>query len=89
VSINDNLEELEGIARDVLFKASAIELCDLHDIIIRLHDDDAERHAYALATNMLKKDGTISYMREDVMDAIMLELGQAADGECPECGGVD
>lgn len=89
MSLDDHIMDVEEIARTALFKAKALEYCEFHDITIRVHDDDCERHAYALATNVLKKDGSIAYMREDVMDAIKYELDQAADNDCPECGSVD
>lgn len=89
MSINEYVMEIEGIAREALFKTKALDYCQRHDVTIRVGDDDAERHAYALATNVLKKDGTVAYMREDVMEAIKDELDQAADGECPSCGGED
>jgi hypothetical protein len=85
MSITDYADALESMAREVLFQTRAIQNCRFHsDMIIRVGDDDAERHAYALATTKLKGDGTM-FMREDVMDAIQSELDMAED-ECPECG---
>lgn len=85
MSINDYADEVELAARYALAKAGAIEICSLHpDVTIRLGDEDAERHAYALATTILKSDGT-TWMREDVMPAIKDQLDMAADGECPQC----
>jgi len=67
------------------WKAKAIEICPRHnDITIWVGDDDAERHAYALATTIIKSDGTM-WMREDLMEAIQAQLEEAADGECPRC----
>ncbi|MCA6106113.1 hypothetical protein [Bradyrhizobium cenepequi] len=85
MSINDYVDTLESAARHALAKTGAIEACSRHsDVIIRVGDPDAERHAYALATTLLKSDGTM-WMREDVMSAIKDELDMAADGECPQC----
>ena len=50
----------------------------------RTGDDDAERHAYALATTILKRDGK-ACAREHLMPAIKDELEMAADGECRRC----
>lgn len=85
MSINDYVDDLESAARYAVAKAGAIEVCQFHqDVTIRVGDEDAERHAYALATTLLKSDGTM-WMREDVMAAIKHELDMAADGECPQC----
>ena len=84
MSISDYVDDLERAARYALAKTGAIEVCSAHGVTIRIGDDDAERHAYALATTILKSDGTM-WMREDVMPAIKDELDMAADGECPQC----
>jgi hypothetical protein len=85
MSINDLVDDVEVAARQTLFKVKAIEVCSFHrDVTIRIGDEDAERHAYALATTLLKRDGTM-WMREDMMAAIQNELDMAADGECPAC----
>ena len=85
MSINDYVDTLESAARYALASAKAIEVCPIHSTVtVRVGDNDAERHAYALATTILKNDGTM-WMREDLMPAIEHELGMAADGECPEC----
>ena len=85
MSINDYVDDLELSARYALAKCDAIKMCPLHhDVTIRVGSDDAERHAYALATTIIKSDGTV-LMREDIMEAIHGQLVQAADGECPQC----
>jgi hypothetical protein len=48
---------------------------------------DAERHAYAFATSILKSDGSM-WMGEDLMPAIKNELDMAASGDCPECAAL-
>jgi len=88
MSINDYCDDLESASRYALAKTGAITVCPLHsDVTIRVGDDDAERHAYALATTILKSDGTM-WMREDLMPAIQNALDMAADGECPACAGM-
>jgi hypothetical protein len=84
MSINEYCDSLELAAHYALAKAKAIDVCRRHDVTIRLGDENAERHAYALATTILKSDGTM-WMREDLMPAIKHVLDMAADGECPAC----
>ncbi len=85
MSVNEYFEEVEQAARYALAKTNAITVCPHHsEVTIRVGDDDAERHAYALATTLLKKDGTM-WQREDVMASIQQQLNEAADGECPAC----
>ncbi|WP_316227765.1 hypothetical protein [Bradyrhizobium sp. SZCCHNR3015] len=85
MSINDYAEDLESAARQALAEAKAIKVCPFHsDVTIRVGDDDAERHAYALATTILKRDGNME-MREELMEAIKDQLEMAADEECPQC----
>ena len=86
MSINDLVDELEAAARSALFEAGAVKACPLHpEVTIRLGDDDAERRAYAIATNKLKSDGTM-WLREELMPVIKNELDMSADEECPQCG---
>lgn len=85
MSINNYFDTVESAARYAVGTTGAIKICQFHpEVTIRTGDDDAERHAYALATTILKSDGT-TWMREDVMSAIKDELDMAADGECPQC----
>jgi hypothetical protein len=84
LSINDYADDLESAARLALAKANAIEVCQFHsDATIRLFDDDAERRAYAIGTNMMKRDGT-PFMREDLMAEIQRQL-EEADEQCNQC----
>ena len=88
MSINNHMDSCEAIAQEALAKAGAIQICQFHrTVTIRVGDDEAERRAYAMATNVLKQDGSIAFMREDVMASIKHELDMAAD-ECPVCGSV-
>jgi hypothetical protein len=85
MSINDYCDSLDDAARYALAKAKAIEICQFHsDVTIRVGDDDAERHAYALANTVLKSDGTM-WMRDDLMPEIKRQLDMAADDGCPQC----
>lgn len=56
------LEDLESQALMPLSKARAVKPCELHvDIYINQEDQDAEKRAYAIGTNMVKAgevDGT-------------------------------
>jgi hypothetical protein len=88
MSVNDYCDTLEAAAHYALAKANAIEVCSAHpEVTIRVGDPEAERHAYALATTIMKSDGTM-WMREDLMEAIMDTLEMAADGECPACASL-
>ena len=85
MSITDYIDGLEDAAHFALVRAGAVEICRFHPgVTIRVGDEDAERHSYALATNILKSNGT-AWMREDLMPAIKDLLDSAADGECPQC----
>lgn len=85
MSINDLVDQLETAALQALLQTKALEPCSVHsDVLIRQGDEDAERHAYALATTILKREGDME-LREDLMSAIEHELTMAADGECPRC----
>jgi hypothetical protein len=87
MSINDYADDLESAARYAIGKAHAINVCSQHSIVIRVGDPDAERHAYALATTILKSDGSM-WKREDLMAEIQNQLDMAADGECPACASI-
>lgn len=85
MSANDYCDGLEASARHALATAKAIAVCPFHkEVTIRVGNQDAERHAYALATTILKSDGE-PWKREDLMEAIKGELDAAADDGCPEC----
>jgi hypothetical protein len=77
--------ELEGAAREALFKTKALRLCPAHsEVKIRVGDPDAEHRAYALATTILKGKQEL-YLREHLMEAIKQELVMASDDGCPAC----
>ncbi len=88
MSVNDLAQELEDAAKEAIFTAKAVEACRFHpEVTVRLGDDEAERRAYAIATNRLKKNGTM-FLREDLMSTIQNEMDMAADGECPACASI-
>ena len=84
MSITGYAMGLEDAARYAVTTAKAVNYCGRHDVLIRRGDDDAERHAYALATTILKRKGEF-WKIDDLKPAIRDELDMAADGECPEC----
>lgn len=88
MSIINYYDSVEDAAWYALSKTGALSVCARHETVaIRHYDEDAERHAYALATTLLKKDGTMC-MREDAMPVIKYLLDMAADEECPECSRI-
>ena len=85
MSVNDLAQEAEDAAREALFVTGALKSCPAHsDVTIRVGDPDAEKHAFARATIILKSKDKM-FIREDVMGAIQDALDMAADDECPEC----
>ena len=59
------LEGLRSIAEGVAIKAGAVSACPHHsDTILSNDDQDAEKRAYAIGTNMVKAD-EIDGTRED------------------------
>ena len=80
---SDTMETAQQCAKDV----GAIVQCPIcHGYDIRADDDDAERAAYARATQEWK-DGVRGYRgmpREEVMDVVKTVL-QDALIECPSC----
>lgn len=88
MSVNSYYDDVEAAAMYAVTSVGAVVVCRRHpEVTIRVGDEDRERHAYARATSLLKRDGT-TWMREDVMPAIKDALDMAADGECPACGSV-
>jgi hypothetical protein len=78
-------DDLEALARHALFTTHATTVCPFHpEVIIRVGDAAAETHAYYIARNVIKSDGT-SWGHEDLMDEIARQLTDAADGVCPRC----
>jgi hypothetical protein len=78
---HDSLREQAIVAA---VEAGALSRCDAHEeVLLHQSDDEAEKHAYALGTNMHKK-GEVDGTRQEFMDSIKSVLEEAAD-ECPFC----
>lgn len=85
MSIDQYFASIEDAARYAVGSTGAIKVCEFHpEVSLRAGDQEAERHAYALATTILKREGNM-FMRDDLMSAIKGELDNAVDGECPTC----
>lgn len=83
----EELARLEGLyahAQAIAVQAGAIKECENHPgTFLTLDDTDAEKKAYAMATNKIK-NGEISCKREELMDAIKSAITDAGD-ECYSC----
>ena len=87
MSINDLVQSIEDAARRAVFQAGAVRTCKFHnDAVILIGDPDAEKRAYAIATNELKRHDEM-VIREDVMAAVKHELDMA-EGECHQCAAL-
>jgi hypothetical protein len=81
-------DSLQSAVRYALLTTRAITVCPFHpEVIMRVGDDAAETHAYYRAKNIVKSDGT-SWEHEDLMDEMVRQLTDAADGACPRCAQV-
>lgn len=84
MSIKHYAQELEEAALVYAIKARAIVPCPWHeDVLINQGDPDADRLAYAIATNACKA-GEFGGDRADLMDAIKNAIDMSAD-ECGRC----
>jgi hypothetical protein len=79
--MTENRFDWETGAHEALKKAGAIRPCQVHpDICVRTHDAEAERAAYAIGTNMLKRgDGDDRRWRQEFMSEIAGTLDQTHD----------
>jgi hypothetical protein len=85
MSVNDHADNLAAAVRYALETTRAIAVCPFHaNVTIRVGDDAAESHAYNRASQIIKSDGT-TWERETLLKEISRQLGDAADGACPEC----
>ena len=85
MSVKSRTDDLASAVRYALETTRATAICPFHgNVIIRVGDDDAEKHAYLRACNIVKSCGT-TWEREVLRDEIKRQLGDAADGMCPEC----
>jgi hypothetical protein len=77
-------EHERDVATEVAVEAGAIERCPNHEeVVISQFDDDANRHAYALATNRWKR-GEVQCDREEFMETVKAVIDEASD-ECYIC----
>ena len=59
MSVNSRTDDLASAVRYALETTRATAICPFHEnVIIRVGDDDAEKHAYLRACNIVKSDGT-------------------------------
>lgn len=80
---NDHMMTEDDLA-GICIEAGALKVCPAHPhVVVNQGDPEAERRAYAIATNRWKAGGLIED-RPDVMEGIKHALEMAAD-ECPEC----
>jgi hypothetical protein len=85
MSVNNYANNLDTAVRYALETTRAIAVCPFHpDVTIRVGDDAAESHSYARTRNIIKSDGT-KWRREVLIEEIKRQLGDAADGHCPQC----
>jgi hypothetical protein len=85
VASNSRTDDLASAVRYALETTRATAICPFHEnVVIRVGDDDAEKHAYLRACNIVKSDGT-TWERKVLRKEIKRQLGDAADGTCPEC----
>ena len=78
------LDSLYTYAQEIAVQAGAIEECEYHPGTFIIRDDtEAEKKAYAIATNKIKS-GAISCTREELMDAIKTAMSDAGP-ECYSC----
>jgi hypothetical protein len=82
---SSHADDLTATVRYALETTRAIAACPIHsEVMIRVGDDAAETHAFERAKRVVKSDGT-TWNREALWDELSRQLGQAADGHCPQC----
>jgi hypothetical protein len=80
-----NPDNLSAVVRYALESTRATAACPFHlDVMFRVGDDAAERHAWARARNIVKSDGT-KWRMEALSEEFDQQLVRAADGCCPRC----
>lgn len=81
----EKIDDLHSQAVDVALRAGAISECELHSgELIYEDDEDAEKQAYAIGTNMWK-NGEVDGTREEFMDAIKSAFENASHDGCMSC----
>lgn len=84
MSVYEMADAMEAEALKAALQAGAMAPCRWHkDETIRLGDPDAEKRAFAVATNRWKK-GSVPCERDEFMD-ILQNVLHMADEECPRC----
>jgi len=87
MGLNDHMPTEDDFAA-IAIQAGAIKVCPIHhDVTINQGDEEADRRAYAIATNKWKADDLVGD-RESIMQGIHNAITMAADDECPECEGL-
>ena len=86
MSVDSRADHLTSTVRYALETTRATAVCPFHaDVTIRVGDDAAENHAYLRAKRVANADGT-TCGREVLLEEFKRQLGDAADGHCPQCG---
>jgi hypothetical protein len=74
------IEDVDG----VFLETGALERCLHHpEILIRVHDEEKEQRAYAIAKAQLRNFPTDE--QQAAMDSMRRSLESAADRHCPLC----
>jgi len=85
MSVDGWIDDLASVVRYALTTTRATVICPFHlNVTIRVGDDAAETHAFFRATKVIKSDGT-TWDHEALNKEFGRQLGEAADGFCPEC----
>jgi hypothetical protein len=88
MSANSSTDNPASAVRYALETTRATAICPFHaNVTVRVGDDAAETHAYLRARNIIKGDGT-TWEPEVLREEIKRQLGDAADGACPECAAL-
>jgi hypothetical protein len=83
MSFNGYADDLTSAVHYALETTRATAVCPFH-ANVTIGDDPAEGHAYGRASKITKGDGT-TWKREVLLEEISRQLGDAADGACPDC----
>ena len=88
MSAHGSTHSLASAVRYALETTRATAICPFHqNVTVRVGDDAAETHAYSRAFDVIESDGKTSE-REVLCAEIERQLGDAADGACPECAAL-
>jgi hypothetical protein len=88
MSVDSWTEDLASVVRYALTTTRAMVIFPFHgNVTIRVRDDAAETHAYVRAAKVIKSDGT-TWEHEALHKEINRQLGEAADGVCPQCAAL-